>query len=88
MTWLGGQSGISAGSAYAIAQSASMGGTATGAIATVEGMTVGGLLVSVAVPVVVIGGSVYVIRQYSNGKGCDNQDKDIEDEEGLEKKVQ
>lgn len=88
MTWLGGQSGISAGSAYAIAQSASMGGTATGAIATVGGMTVVGLVVSVGVPAVVIGGSVYVVRKYSNGKRCDNQDRDIEDEDGLEKEVQ
>jgi hypothetical protein len=51
MTWLGGHTGIAAGSAYAAAQSASMGGTASGLVATVGGMTVGGALVTVAVPV-------------------------------------
>jgi hypothetical protein len=87
MTWLGGQSGIAAGSAYAIAQSASMGGTATGIIATVGGMTVGGLVVSVAVPVVVIGGSVYAVHKYSIGKEDDDKGGDVEGEEGSEKEV-
>lgn len=85
---MGGQSGIAAGSAYAVAQSASMGGAATGAIATVGGMTVGGLVVSVAAPVVVIGGTVYVICKYSVEKGCDNKSADVNGEERLEKEVQ
>jgi hypothetical protein len=56
MTWMGGQTGIAAGSAYAVAQSASMGGAATGLVATVGGMTVGGVLVAAAaVPVAVVG---------------------------------
>ena len=39
---------------YAIAQSASMEGTATGVVPTVGGMTVGTLVVSVAVPVIAV----------------------------------
>jgi hypothetical protein len=40
----GGKTGIVAGSAYAAAQSASMGGTATGVVASVGGMTVGSVV--------------------------------------------
>ena len=50
MAWLGGHTGIAAGSAYAAAQSASMGGAATRVVASVGGMTVGSVL---AVPAVV-----------------------------------
>lgn len=62
MTWLGGHTGIAAGSAYAAAQSASMGGAATGVVAAVGGMTVGGVL---AVPAVVgaVGGAAYFITR-------------------------
>jgi hypothetical protein len=60
MTWMGGASGIQAGSAYAVAQSAAMGGSATGVIATVGGMTLGGL----AVPAVAAVGAVYLFRRY------------------------
>jgi hypothetical protein len=58
MTWLAGHTGIAAGSAYAAAQSASMGGAATGAVAAVGGMTVGGVL---AVPAIAgaVGGAAY-----------------------------
>ena len=44
MAWLGGHAGIAARSTYAAAQSASMGGAATGVAATVGGMSVGGFL--------------------------------------------
>ena len=67
MSLIVGSSGASAGSGYAIAQSASMGGTATGSIATV-GMAVGGLMVSVVVPALVAGRSIYVVRRFSKGK--------------------
>jgi hypothetical protein len=40
MTYLGGQAGIQAGSTYAVAQSASMGGAAGGLVAAVGSMTV------------------------------------------------
>ena len=59
MTWLGGATGITAGSTYAAAQSAAMGGTAAGVVATVGGMTVGGVLATVAVPMVAIVGVIY-----------------------------
>ena len=58
MTWVGGQTGVAAGSIYATAQSASMGGAATGVIAAVGGMSVGGLLATAAVPVVAVAGGV------------------------------
>lgn len=61
MTWLGGATGITAGSAYAVAQSAAMGGTATGIVATVGGMTVGGVLAAAALPVVAIGGAIFAL---------------------------
>lgn len=57
MTWLGGPVGIQAGSAYAVAQSAAMGGTATGVIATVGGMSVAGLATCVVVPAALAGGA-------------------------------
>lgn len=59
MTWLAGSTGITAGSTYAVAQSAAMGGTTTGVVATVGGMTVGSVLATVAVPVIVIAGVAY-----------------------------
>jgi len=61
MTWMGGQTGIAAGSAYAAAQSASMGGAATGLVAAVGGMTVGGVLVAAAMPVAAAGGVAYYV---------------------------
>jgi hypothetical protein len=64
MTYLGGQSGIAAGSAYAVAQSASIGGAATGIVATVGTMSVGTVLAASAVPVVVGGAAYYATRKY------------------------
>jgi hypothetical protein len=62
MAYLGGQAGIQAGSAYAVAQSAAMGGSATGLIATVGSMTVGGVLTTVVVPAaILVTGAMYVI---------------------------
>jgi hypothetical protein len=63
MTWMGGAAGIQAGSAYAVAQSVAMGGGATGVIATVGGMTVGGLTAVAAIPVAVAGGTYYYMRR-------------------------
>jgi len=60
MTWLGGAAGIQAGSAYAVVQSAAMGGTATGVIATVGGLSVGTV---VGVPAVVVGGAAVIYRR-------------------------
>lgn len=57
MAWLGGHTGVATGSAYAAAQSASMGGTATGVVATVGGMSVGGFLAAGAT----VGGIGYVV---------------------------
>jgi hypothetical protein len=68
MSWVGGQTGITAGSTYAIAQSASMGGAATGVVATIGGMSVGGLAMSVVVPVVVGGAAVYAAKQVSRSR--------------------
>jgi hypothetical protein len=61
MTWVGGAGGIQAGSAYAVAQSAAMGGAATGVVATVGGMTLGSLAAVVAVPVGVAGGVALLV---------------------------
>ena len=61
MTYLGGQAGIQAGSAYAVAQSAAMGGSASGIVATVGAVTVGGVLVAVAVPVALGAGAYYAL---------------------------
>jgi hypothetical protein len=58
MTWVGGHTGIQAGSAYAAAQSASMGGAATGIVGTVGTMTVGGVLLGAA-GVIVPAAAVY-----------------------------
>jgi hypothetical protein len=55
MAWLGGHTGIAAGSTYAAAQSASMGGAATGVVATVGGMSVGGFLAAATI----VAGAVY-----------------------------
>lgn len=56
MTYLGGQAGIQAGSAYAVAQSAAMGGSATGMVATVGALTVGGVvLTGVTILAVLVG---------------------------------
>jgi len=51
MLYVGGTIGMATGSAYAVAQSASVGGTATGVIATVSSMSVGAGMAIVAVPV-------------------------------------
>lgn len=61
MTYLGGQAGIQAGSAYAVAQSAAMGGSATGMVATVGSVTVGGVLIGLAVPVALGVGAYYAL---------------------------
>jgi hypothetical protein len=55
MTWLAGQTGIQAGSLYAIVQSASMGGAATGLVATIGSTPVGGALAALGVPVALVG---------------------------------
>jgi hypothetical protein len=60
MTWLGGPAGIQAGSAYAVAQSAAMGGSATGVIATVGGLSVG-TVVAVPAAAAVVGAAVYAM---------------------------
>jgi hypothetical protein len=64
MSWLGGATGIQTGSVYAIAQSAAMGSTSTGLVATVGEMTVGGLAVTVAAPIaaVVVAGALRARR--------------------------
>jgi hypothetical protein len=51
MSYVGGTTGVAAGSAYAIAQSASMGGVATGLIATLGQTTVGTAIAAASVPV-------------------------------------
>ena len=61
MTYCGGQAGIQAGSAFAVAQSAAMGGSATGLVATVGTLTVGGVLTTVAVPAVLVAGAYYAL---------------------------
>jgi hypothetical protein len=61
MTYFGGQVGIQAGSAYTVAQSAAMGGSATGLVATIGSMTVGGALAVVVVPTVLVAGAMYGI---------------------------
>jgi len=68
MTYLGGQVGIQAGSLYAVAQSAAMGGAATGLVATIGTMTIGGVVAAVAVPVSLAAGVYrYVVpRQLSS----------------------
>jgi|SRR5579859_2903831 len=53
MQYLGGAAGIKAGSLYAVAQSASMGGTATGVIATVGAMPAVVVAAVAAVPIAV-----------------------------------
>jgi hypothetical protein len=58
MSWIGGATGIASGSAYAMAQSASMGGT-IGVIGTIGNLPI--VLVTVGAPAVVIGG-VYMLR--------------------------
>jgi hypothetical protein len=68
MTWLGGQAGIQAGSAYAAAQSAAMGGSATGVIATVGGLSVG-TLVAVPVSAVVVGAAMLYARMWGSHVG-------------------
>ena len=64
MTHLGGQAGIQAGSAYAVAQSAALGGAAKGVVATM-GMTVGGALTAVVVPAALGVGAYYAYRRQS-----------------------
>jgi len=59
MFYLGGQSGIAVGSTYAIAQSASMGGTTSGMIAAAGSMTVGAATAYAAIPAVV--GGIYFV---------------------------
>ena len=60
MSWMGGATGVEAGSAYAVAQSAAMGGASTGLVATVGGMTVGGLVATAALPIALgVAGAMY-----------------------------
>jgi len=59
MSYIGGTTGIATGSAYAVAQSASMGGTATGVIATMGSMSVWAGMAMVAVPVGVAAAAYY-----------------------------